>query len=407
MTHIDVRETRPDEYRAAAQAMSSALMFPPPTDEQWAERAASWDETISYSAWRDDRCVGQASYFTFDTVVPGGARLATAGVTRVGVQSTARRNGLATRLLRALVDRAAADGLALASLRASEAVIYSRFGFGVAGVYTSVRIEPHKVRPVRGAAVGGTFRTLTADEVLATVGDLYERVGLRRPGMVTRPPTLLKRYFDNVVKASESEYVVVHTNAAGVDDGYVHYSTKWVELPTGGSHGGGTVHEVIAADDATELALWRFLFDVDLVTEWKSDERPIDDLIQLAVRDRRGYTVTAVDDEQWVRLVDADQALAARTYGPVDGSVTIEIADPWVPGNNGRWRISAAGAVRDDSAPADLIAPIETVSAAYLGGHPWWQLLAVGSLAAPTPGAVDLADALFTSARAPFCGSFF
>lgn len=407
MTAIDVRRTTPDEYRAAGAAMASALMFPPATDEQWAQRAASWDQTVSYSAWRDGTCVGHASYFTFDTVVPGGARLATAGITRVGVQTTARRQGVASRLLRSLIDQSVADGLALASLRASEATIYARFGFGVAGAYTSVKITPHRARPVRGAASGGTFRMLRPADVLAVVGPLYERVGMRRPGMVTRPSALLERYFEGAAKATESEYVVVHTNADGVDDGYVHYSTKWAEQPTGGQHGVGEVLELIAVDDATELALWRFVLDVDLVGEWKSDERPVDDLIQQAIRDRRAYAVTEVADEQWLRLVDADRALAARSYNPVDGAVVIEVADPWVPANNGRWRITSAGATRDDAAAPDLSAPIEAISAAYLGGHPWWQLVATGAVVVHRGDATAIADALFVSSPAPFCGSFF
>lgn len=407
MTDIDVRPTQPDERRAAAAVMSAALLFPPPTDEQWADRAASWDETVSFSAWQGARCVGHAAYFTFDTLIPGGARLATAGVTRVGVQTTARRRGVATRLLRSVVEQAAADGLALASLRASEATIYSRFGFGVAGVFTAVKIEPHRVKPLRGAAAGGTFRTLAHDEVLDIVGPLYERVGLRRPGMVTRPDSLQRRYFEGAVKQTESEYVVVHSDADGADDGYLHYSTKWTDDPVAGSYGTGEVHDVIGADDAVELALWRFLFDVDLVTEWKSDERPVDDLVQHAVRDRRGYTVREVLDEQWLRLVDVDAALTARTFQPATGAVVVEVSDPWIDANNGRWRISAQGAARDDAAAADLVAPIEAISAAYLGGHPWWQLVATGDVEAVAPGSVACADVLFASPRAPFCGTFF
>lgn len=407
MTDYEVRRTKPDEYRAAGEAMASALMFPPATDEQWAERGPGWDQTTSFSAWQGDFCVGHASYFTFDTVVPGGARLGTAGVTRVGVRTTARRHGLASRLLRALVDQSIADGLALASLRASEATIYHRFGFGVAGEYVSAKLVPQRARPVRGAATGGTFRMLRPAEVLDVVGPLYDRVGMRRPGMVTRPPALLERYFEGAVKATKSEYVVVHTNAEGADDGYVHYSTNWADDPNGGSHGAGEVIELVGVDDATELALWQFVLDVDLVTEWKSEERPIDDLIQHAIRDRRAYTVTEVADEQWLRLVDADRALGARTYNPVTGEVVVEIADPWVPGNNGRWRIAAEGARRDDAATPDLSVPIEVISAAYLGGHPWWQLAGVGDVTVHDPAAVALADALFASSPAPFCGSFF
>jgi predicted acetyltransferase len=407
MGEIEIRRTKPDEYRAAADTMAGALMMRPPNDDEWPKRIASWDETVSYTAWRGDECVGHASFFPFDTVVPGGRRLPSGGVTRVGVRQTARRLGVASELMNQLTDTAAETGLALLSLRASEATIYRRFGYGVAGDYASAKIVPARARPVRGAAEHGSFRMLRPDEVLTVVPELYERVGQRRTGAVSRPPSFFRRYFENVIERSDSAFVVVHTGADGVDDGYVHYSTKWTDEAPVGPRGAGQIHELHAADDAVELALWRFVLDIDLVAEWRSDERPVDDLVVDALADRRAYAITALDDEQWVRLVDVDACLRTRAYNPIDGELVIEVADPRLTDNNGRWRIGAAGAVRDDAAPADLIVPIHAVSAAYLGGRRWWQLAGAGDVEATDPAAIALADALFVSPRAPFCGSFF
>jgi predicted acetyltransferase len=404
---IEIRPTQPDERRAAADTMAGALLTGPPTDETWEKRTASWDETVSYSAWRGAECVGHAAYFPFETAVPGGARVASGGVTRVGVRQTARRLGAASGLMNQLTSTAASSGLVLLSLRASEATIYRRFGYGLAGDFAAVRIDPRRARPLRGADAGGMFRMLAPDEVLKIVPPLYEQFGLNRPGAITRPPSFYTRYFEGVIEKSKSEYVVVHTNDAGVDDGYVHYTNKWTEAGMFEQHGTGEFYDLVGADDAVELALWRYLFDVDLVTEWSSDERPLDDIVRRSMADSRAYRYTGVFDEQWVRLIDVDAALAARVYQPVDGSVVVEVGDPRLPGNNGRWRIDADGAVRDDSAAPDLIAPIDAISAAYLGGHPWWQLVSVGSATATNPDATATADALFAVPRAPFCGSFF
>ena len=60
---------------AAATVTAVALMFPVPTDEEWAKREASWVESDSVTAWDGDRCVGSAHAFTVDTTVPGGERL--------------------------------------------------------------------------------------------------------------------------------------------------------------------------------------------------------------------------------------------------------------------------------------------------------------------------------------------
>jgi predicted acetyltransferase len=404
---VAIRPTQVDERRAAADTMSGALLTKPTSDEAWEKRQSSWDESVSFAAWRGAECVGHAAYFPFDTVVPGGARVPGGGVTRVGVRQTARRLGVASDLMNTLTDRAAATGLTLLSLRASEATIYRRFGYGVAGHYTAVKIDPRRARPVRGAATGGSFRMLTADEVLKVVPNLYEQFGLQRPGTIARPPSFYTRYFEGAIEKSESSYVVVHTDDAGVDDGYVHYSTKWSEDSGPNQLGKGELFDLVGADDAVELALWQFLLHVDLVTEWVAEERPVDDLIRAAIGDRRAYTVTHLDDEQWLRLIDVDAALRARTYQQATGAVVVEVGDPRLSGNNGRWRITADGAVRDDAATPDLIAPITAISAAYLGGHPWWQLVSTGDATATNPAAVATADALFAVPRAPFCGSFF
>ena len=93
---IEVRATKPDEYRAASVTVATALMFPAHDDESWERSRASWDESSSVSAWDGDRCVGNATQFFVDTTVPGGGRVLTGAVTRVGVLPTHRRRRVAT-----------------------------------------------------------------------------------------------------------------------------------------------------------------------------------------------------------------------------------------------------------------------------------------------------------------------
>ena len=403
---IDVRATQPHEYRSATDAFVIALIDTPPDDERWERSLPSWSESRSFSAWDGDRCVGHASHFPIETTVPGGARLSTGAVSRVGVLPTHRRLGIATRLMDMIVGDARQLGMALLSLRASEAVIYERNGFGVAGEFCAVSIDPARVAPVRGATVDGSFRILEPGEILTVIPPLYDRVAHRRPGVVTRPPSWFERYFRAAVERKEASTVTVHLDADGEPDGYVHITTSWVHSPTVISTGQGVVEDLFGASDAVELALWQHLCDRDLVTRWTSEERPVDDLVRLAARDPRGYQQLSVQDEQWVRLIDADVALNGRTYGPAAGSVTLRIDDPLVPANNGVWRIGAEGAACTDD-PPDLSAGIAAVSAAYLGGVSWRALAGVGAVEVANDEALTLADTLFASRPLPFCGSFF
>lgn len=85
--------------------------------------------------------------FHFTTVVPGGATVPCC--IRIGVRQTHTRQGVLYAMHRLLHD-AVAQGKVLASLRASEAVIYGRFGFAVAGETWSIEIDRRK----RGAGHG-------------------------------------------------------------------------------------------------------------------------------------------------------------------------------------------------------------------------------------------------------------
>ncbi len=165
--------------------------------------------------------------------------------------------------------------------------------------------------------------------------------------------------------APRTRYVVVHVDGRGVVDGYAHYDVAWND--DGAPGGKGEIQDVIGIDDAVELALWGYLLDIDLVRTWKADERPVDDIVRAAIADRRAYSVKSVDDEQWLRVIDVDAALSARTYNAAAGEVSIGVTDPLVDRNNGTWRVSAAGAERTSDSP-DLAVDIATLSATYLGG---------------------------------------
>jgi len=308
-------------------------------------------------------------------------------------------------MLRGLIADAVERGLALMSLRASQATIYGRYGFGAAGDFAFVNIDPAAAKPVRGADTTGSFRLLPADEILTVIPPLYPKIAMRRPGRITRPIEFDQHFiYDEAISLSSASYVVVHLDADGEPDGFVSYSVK---ASDDYAIMRGELHDIFSATDAGELALWQFLFDIDLVTEWIADERPVDDLIRWACSDIRAYQYKrSIEDEQWVRLVDVDRCLKARTYAPANGSVVIAVVDGGIENNNHRWHISAQGAHRTDE-PADIVAPIEAISAAYLGGRSWKVLAVTAGVECFDEEALVMADTLFATHPLPHCGTFF
>lgn len=408
----DVRVTTEAEWRAAADTMRAALLFPPSSDTDWEKPTAaeSWNDGLSVSAWDAARCVGHAGAFDFDMMVPGGARLAMAGVTRIGVLSTHRRQGLLTAMMHRLLRESVARGRTIATLRASEGMIYHRFGFQVGGETQQVEIDRRRGARVAAPVAEGTLRILARDEIVATIAALHPRIGFDRPGAINRVNWMLRRSLERALAADQAGHVVVHTTPDGVDDGYVRYTLSWPEVF--GEHHGGVceVGDVWAATPAVELALWKHVLEIDLLETVRAWERPIDDPLRFALADQRHYVVKARSDEQWVRLLDVDAALRARTYNAAHGAVTVAIGDPLLAGNDGVWRVSADGAERLDHAPADgadLVTTINGISGAYLGGPTWHELWAAGVVEEHRLGAIGVADLLFAARPQPRCGTFF
>ena len=156
-------------------------------------------------------------------------------------------------------------------------------------------------------------------------------------------------------------------------------------------------------DFTSPTFLFRFTFFV------RAEERPIDDAVRFALANPRHYHAKLRYDEQWVRVLDVHAALTARTYGAAAEAVTIAVADPMFDHNTGVWRVSAAGAERVTltAADADLSTTINGLSAAYLGGTSWAELLMSSQVQQRRSGAIATADLLLASRPLPRCGTFF
>jgi predicted acetyltransferase len=116
-----------------------------------------------------------------------------------------------------------------------------------------------------------------------------------------------------------------------------------------------------------------------------------------------------------VRLVDVGRALAQRSYAcPVD--LVVEVTDEICPQNRGRWRLAAAaagspagftGTCEKTTAPADVLAPVQALGAAYLGGTRLGALAAAGLVTEVTRGGVAALSAAMSWDPAPWCPVIF
>jgi predicted acetyltransferase len=404
--------TEPDDLNRAFEVFAVGLGLTLPAGTDAAELTEPGRVLGAFVPGPDggpDDLVGTASAFTSWLIVPGGARVGQGALTDVGVLPTHTRRGLATAMLRRQLEEISARGESIATLRASEATIYERFGFGAASSLVSAELLVDRARPRPTLPAAGPVRYVEPDEAGELMPRIYDRVGF--VGATGRPERWWRaQAWFGAATASAARRVVVH-GVPGAEDGFLRYhstSTNWMAPdPT------LVVDDLVATTPEALSGLLRFLSSIDLVARVVLPKLPLDHGLEELLLDRRAIRTTGVSDETWLRLVDVEAALAARTYalsapaGAGAGTaVTIEVRDRQLPTNDGGYRVEASGVKRTEDAP-DLSTDVAALGAAYLGGVSWRQLALAGRVREHTPGALAAADALFRTTRPPFAGTMF
>jgi predicted acetyltransferase len=397
---VEIRTlSTPDEVRSALSAFFRSMVGLPAWD---VDATAITEPGRFIGAVDDGVVVGGADAYTSRLVVPGGAHVPHAAVTHIGVLPTRRRQGILRRLIAAQFDDFARRGEIVATLRASEAVIYEQFGYGVASSARSVRVDLRRARLRPTLPDRGQVRLVDGAVTTELVSGIADRVD--STGTIIRPDGWWELQRIRRASDSASVYVAVHSTN-GADDGYVVYRPEDPEHWFGSRSRTVTVSDFIAVDDDARAGLWRHLLSLDLVDVVAVDAVALDDPIALAVGDRRAVDLGPEHDETWLRLVDVEAALAARTYAEED-PVVVAVDDPQLPTNSGVYEIGPKSVLRVAADP-DVTVGVAALGATYLGGTRWRNLAAVGQVVEHRVDAVRRLDVLFGTHRLPFSGTVF
>jgi predicted acetyltransferase len=350
----------------------------------------------------DGAIVGGASAFEFEFTVPGGI-VPAAGVTVVGVLPTHRRRGVLTGLMRAQLDDAHERGEPIAVLWASEATIYGRFGYGVAALCGEIDIERVYSGFRRAPEHGGSFRLVSVEEALELFPQVYAQVAAETPGMFARPRDWWEaRVFHDPVErrdgAGEMARVVLERDGLAIAYGLYRLKMEWAD---GSSIGQVHALEAMGISAEATAGIWRFLLDVDWMERLQAWLLPLDHPLFLLLEHPRRMRFR-IGDSLWLRLVDVGAALAARSYAG-DGDVVLDVADAFCPWNNGRFCIDGSKTMEG----AELRLDVGDLASVFLGGFTFAQLARAGRVEELAAGAVDRADALFRTSRAPWCPEIF
>lgn len=350
-------------------------------------------------------CGGAGSYAS-ELTLPGGATLETIAVSEVGVAPTHRRRGVLSALMDAQLSDAAATGVPVAVLHASEGGIYRRFGYGPAVRWRLARVATRRFRLRDDAPVAsGSLQIVAAADAVEVCTAVHDRVRRARAGGLARSRawwlTVLGDV-ENYLGGSAKQLVLVHRDDAGRPDGYAIYS---VAEDWGGGQADHSleVWEAVGDTAGVELALWRALIEHDLVGAVHGAVPPDHVLFDVAV-DGRQVASAWDQDLLWVRLVDVAAVLAARTYG-LDGRLVLDVQDRsgLAAGRVELVVDAGVGDCRASTASADLELSVSDLGELVLGSPSFRRLVRAGRVAELRPGAAGRADAMFGTDPLPWC----
>ena len=400
MSDFEIRTLRDDEVRAAGDLFRASLHVPPCADADWERVSRAYQPGRTLGAF-DTGLIGTARSFDAELTVPGGASLPMAGVTGVAVRADRTRRGVLRALMAAQLADFATRGMVFASLLASEAPIYGRFGYGLALRHRTYSVDRHRARLRPDVPAAGEVRLLELDEALEVCPGVYERLA-GRPGRMSRPEVLWRLYEAQSRRNPQPFRAAVHHGPDG-PDGLAFYYVEGLQAHPWTKN--LQLLDMFAGTPAAFAGLWRFLLGIDLVDRIVAEARPLDEPIELILEDHRTATVDRVGDEHWIRLVDVPKALAAREYGNA-APVVVEVEDPLLPANGGTYRIGPEGAERTGE-PAALRLDVTTLAMVYFGTWRPSALAGAGRIEVRAPSVLADADALFGTRVASWSGTHF
>jgi predicted acetyltransferase len=400
---VDIRKPAEGELRSAMEA--ATIAFGESLEESdWERERKTLPAERALVAFDDGRAVGLAGAYAFELTVPG-AQLPCAGVTWVGVLPTHRRRGILRGFMKQQLADAKEWGEPIAALWASEGPIYGRFGYGLAA--PSVQMEADSTRFTLRDDPGpeGSWRLVTADEAYEPFRQVYERLRSERPGMLSRNENWWKNHRladpENWRRGASAKFFALF-ELDGEPAAYAVYRIK-EEWERGFPKGVVRVLESFALGSAAEREVWRFLSSIDLtrtVDHFSVD--PASPLF-LLVRDPRALHQRLADG-LYLRLVDVDAALRARSYRSGE-PVVIAVRDELCPWNEGSYRVGE-GAGRTDDEP-ELELDVGDLACTYLGAFDFLALARAERVRELREGALDRASELFGTPLPPFCPEVF
>ncbi len=415
-----VRKLRPEEAAAFWRSVMIPFLEPFAGDPDQVTDFEMWAAKSELDrAWvvdTGDHFAGNSAIYSLDVTLPAALgqscpTIPMAGVTAVGVHPTHRRQGFLRQLMSVMHDDARKRGEALAGLEASESVIYGRFGYGLAANVAQYSIDS-RASAFAVPAPTIDLALIDKDEAVKVLPQIFDRQRRTRSGEVNRSSGYWARLLVDRPHHRDGSAARFH---AVCDEGYLLYRAGRDTNLFKGDRAQIVVEELRADTPDVEAALWRFVFDLDLIGQVHVKRSPVDEPLRWRLADPRQLRTVGIQDRLYVRILNTAVAFETRGY-QTEGRLVMDVLPPAASEEAdegpGRWVLevgpdgaSCRRARRGEE--ADLRLDLAALGSLYLGGFPASLLAAGGRVEELKVGSLSVADALLTTRPSPRSGTGF
>jgi predicted acetyltransferase len=371
------------------------------------------DETGTLPEWTtcafvDGRLASIMGTFPF-TVRLNGAPVKMGGVTQVGTLPGYRRQGLLRKTMSLAFEQMRERKQPFAILWASMGAIYQRFGYGIASDGISYHFDPRMATFQEDAEPPGYVTVETPEEAYPVIKTIYIETASPRNLHIHRARALWTVGVFRGPKEKGPVRVAIYNNSDGQPRGYIVYQVFHRDFDTPGPNQVMEVRDFVTLDLEAYRGLWEYIRKHDLVRRVDIDGVAPDDPAPDLLLEPRALDMR-VKDAIWMRVIEAQDALASRPYGE-RGELTIAIeGDTMCPWNAGNWLLEtdgrSAAARRVDRAPDITVTP-NALASLLAGARTATHLARIGRMSGRDEAALRRADRLFRTEYPPHCPNGF
>ena len=406
---VELRHLTDDDVVDAATVFRSSLGASP--SKQPEAYGRYWDLGTSLGAFDGEgRVLGVAATFAARLTAVGGAALACAAVPSVGVRPDAQRRGIGRALLERQVREAGERGDAVLALNASETDIYGRYGYGPTSTWWAVEADPRTLawRDDAPRAAPTAVEEVDAETAHGLLPRLHERCVGRWGGELSRPEGW---WFMALLPRPDGP--PNHFALLRGPDGEVEAAATYTVKQDADDYGLANeveLRDIVGIDPRSEAVLLRWLLERRLVGRFHASRCNPRTPLKWMLTDARRLRTTSAEDAVWVRVVDIETAVGARTT-IATGAVDVAVDDGLLAGDATTWRIASTGDGRltcePSSAPPAVTLDVQLLAPLLWGYTEASRLAAANRLQVHDAAGVETLDRLLSVPAPSWCSTGF